>query len=378
MASMFGTSVRVSVFGQSHSPAIGCVIDGLPSGYHVDIDELARFLSRRAPGQHDWSTRRHEQDAPRIVSGLDPDGLTCGAPLTAVIENTDTRSQDYAELARLPRPGHADWVADVKWHGAQDVAGGGHFSGRLTAPLCVAGGICLQILGTKGIRVGAHLSSVADVVDEGFSAWDDSDESREHLSAQLDALADGRVFPTIDTEAGNRMRDRIEEARTDLDSVGGTVECVSCGIPAGVGAPMADGIENVVSRNIFCIPAVKGIEFGRGFAATAMRGSEHNDPYELRDGAVRCRTNNAGGILGGITTGMPVLFRVAVKPTSSISKRQDTIDLETMEPAELVVRGRHDPCVVPRAVPVVEAVAGISLLDAWLSWPPDEPTQNRF
>ncbi|MDD3486448.1 MAG: chorismate synthase, partial [Atopobiaceae bacterium] len=232
MPSMLGTTVRVSVFGQSHSPAIGCVIEGLPSGFPVDLDALAHLKARRAPGQGPWATTRHEADTPRIVSGLDREGLTCGAPLAAVIENTDTRSQDYAQVASVPRPGHADLVAQAKWHGAQDVAGGGHFSGRLTAPLCVAGGICLQMLEARGVRVAAHLSSVAGVVDEPLSWRELTPDSQDRLARQMTVLSEA-AFPVLDESAGERMREAIEAARKDADSVGGTIECVASGMPCG-------------------------------------------------------------------------------------------------------------------------------------------------
>ncbi len=370
MPSTIGDRLKVTVFGQSHSEAIGCVVEGLPAGIVVDRRSMAALMARRAPGQGPWATQRREVDEVRIVSGLDHEGATCGAPLAMLIENTNTRSQDYADIARMPRPGHADWVARLRWDGFHDVAGGGHFSGRLTAPLCAAGAVCEQMLASRGVRVGAHLCEVAGIADERFFALGDPDEEREGLMAQLDALADGRAFPVIDEAAGRRMQDAIEEARRDQDSVGGIVECVVAGLPAGIGSPMFDGIENLVARACFGIPAVKGIEFGRGFEAARMRGSAHNDPYDVRDGSVCVTKNDAGGILGGITDGAPLLFRLAVKPTSSIAMPQRSVDLEAMEPATLKVRGRHDPCIAPRAVPVAEAVAAIAALDAWLSFPP--------
>lgn len=369
MPSSFGQTLRVTVFGQSHSPAIGCVVEGLPSGLAVDQEALAAFMARRAPGQGSWTTPRREEDRPRIVSGLNARGTTCGTPLAAVIENANTRSGDYDNVLKVPRPGHADLTAWEKWHGNQDVPGGGHFSGRLTAPVCLAGGIALQALAARGVRIGAHLLSVADVTDERFDAIDNSPAAQARLAAQLDALAAGPRFPTIDDEAGRRMLAAIDGARRGLDSVGGVIECVACGMPAGAGSPMFDGIENMLARAAFGIPAVKGIEFGRGFEAARLRGSENNDPYEMRDGRPTPTTNNAGGILGGITTGAPVLFRVAMKPTSSISREQDSVDLESGANARLSVHGRHDPCVATRAVPVAEAVCALVLLDALLSYP---------
>ena len=374
MPSTFGNALRVTVFGQSHSPAVGCVVEGLPSGHVVDMEALGRFMSRRAPGQGPWTPPRKEADLPRIVSGLNPKGATCGAPLAVVIENTNTRSRDYDNLMAVPRPGHADYTAWTKWHGNQDVPGGGHFSGRLTAPLCAAGGIALQMLAERGVRVGAHLLSVADVRDEPLCALDNAPASQARLQAQLDALADGRTFPTIDADSGKAMLAAIDDARRELDSVGGVVECVATGMPAGVGSPMFDGIENLIARAAFGVPAVKGVEFGRGFEAARLRGSEDNDPYRMVDGTVTPVTNNAGGALGGITTGAPVLFRMALKPTSSISRPQESVDLTSGSDATLEVHGRHDPCVATRAVPVAEAICALSLLDALLSFPP-EPEQ---
>jgi chorismate synthase len=367
--SSFGNTLRVTVFGQSHSPAIGCVVEGLPSGLAIDMERLSKFMARRAPGQGSWTTPRKEADVPRIVSGLNTSGATCGAPLAAVIENTNTRSSDYDNLLRVPRPGHADYTAWAKWHGNQDVPGGGHFSGRLTAPLCLAGGIALQALENRGVRIGAHLASVANVADEPFDALDNSPKAQAHLASQLDALASSREFPTVSADAGDRMLAEIDDARRSLDSVGGVVECVATGMPAGTGSPMFDGIENMMARALFGIPAVKGVEFGRGFGSSALRGSENNDPYEMRDGVVCPRTNNAGGILGGITTGAPILVRCAFKPTSSISQEQDSVDLVDKTDAKLIVHGRHDPCVATRAVPVVEAVCACVLLDALLTYP---------
>ena len=374
MPSTFGNALRVTVFGQSHSQAVGCVVEGLPSGHVVDMEALGRFMARREPGQGPWTTPRKEADLPRIVSGLNPRGATCGAPLAIVIENTNTRSRVYDNLMAVPRPGHADYTAWAKWHGNQDVPGGGHFSGRLTAPLCAAGGIALQMLAERGVRVGAHLLSVADVRDEPLCALDNAPASQVRLQGQLDALTDGRTFPTIDAEAGKAMLAAIDDARRELDSVGGVVECVATGMPAGVGSPMFDGIENLIARAAFGVPAVKGVEFGRGFEAARLRGSEDNDPYRMVDGAVTPVTNNAGGALGGITTGAPVLFRMALKPTSSISRPQESVDLTSGSDATLEVHGRHDPCVATRAVPVAEAICALALLDALLSFPP-EPEQ---
>jgi chorismate synthase len=378
MPSTIGNTLRVSVFGQSHSEEIGCVIEGLPAGLELDTDAIARLMARRAPGQGSWSTSRKEADEVRIVSGLDRSGFTCGAPLALTIANTNARSADYDRIERVPRPGHADWVARMRWDGHHDVAGGGHFSGRLTAPLCAAGAICEQALASRGVRVGAHLSRCAGIDDEPFAALGDPATLAPRLSAQLDALAFERPFPVIDPEAGEQMVEAIGAAHAQGDSVGGIIECVVTGLPAGIGSPMFDGMENLIARAAFGIPAVKGIEFGRGFAAADMRGSEHNDPYAVRDGEVCVTKNDAGGILGGITDAAPVLFRLAVKPTASIAAAQDSVDLDTMRPERLEVRGRHDPCIAPRAVPVAEAVAAICALDAWLSYPPGYTLDNAL
>lgn len=358
MASYLGEHIHVSVFGQSHSPAIGVVVDGLPAGERVDMEELGRFLKRRAPGQNATSTPRKEADLPQFLSGL-VDDVTCGAPLAALIENTNTRSQDYAQLRDKPRPGHADFTAQVKYGGFQDVAGGGHFSGRLTAPLCIAGGICLQILKRRGIEVAAHIASIAAEADRPFAPMGESVET-------LDALKRA-TFPVLDEKAGERMRKAILQAKEEGDSVGGIVECLVTGAPAGLGEPMFGGMENRLAAALFGIPAVKGVEFGAGFGVATMRGSENNDPFTVKDGKVVTETNHAGGILGGITNGMPLVFRLAVKPTPSIAKQQQTVSLSKKQVEELVVTGRHDPCIVPRAVPVVEAVTALVLTDLLFS-----------
>ena len=355
MSSTWGNKIRISVFGQSHAEAIGVCIDGLPAGERVDREELGRFMQRRAPGRSKVSTPRREADEVKILCGL-VDDVTCGAPLAAIIANT--RSGDYEFLKETPRPAHADYPAQVKYGGFQDVRGGGHFSGRLTAPLCIAGGICLQILARKGIEIAAHISSVGDVQDEGFDSMGLSRESLDRLRA-----AD---FPTLSAEKGEEMSALILAASAEGDSVGGTVECIVTGLPVGLGGPLFGGLDGKIASAIFGIPAVKGIEFGAGFGAAGMKGSENNDPYTVKDGKIQTLSNNAGGILGGISTGMPVLFKTAFKPTPSITKPQQSVRLSTLEETELRIVGRHDPCIVPRAVPVVEAVTAIALLDALL------------
>ncbi|WP_443663914.1 chorismate synthase [Dysosmobacter sp.] len=356
MSSEFGHLLKISVFGQSHGKAIGVVVDGLPAGEAIDLDELQAFLDRRKPGKNRLSTARKESDAPTFLSGLE-NGKTCGAPLCAVIENGDQHSGDYAGLTDTPRPGHADYTAAVKWGGQADMRGGGHFSGRLTAPLCIAGGIAKQILARRGIHVGAHLSEVAGIADDPFPL---------HPTAELFEKLAAKDFPVLDDGAGERMQQAILAAREELDSVGGIVECAAIGLPAGLGDPMFDGVENRLAAALFGIPAVKGVEFGAGFAAARSRGSENNDAFSVQNGAVVTDTNHAGGILGGITNGMPILLRTAMKPTPSIARAQKTVRLSQMEEIPLEIRGRHDPCIAHRAVPVVEAVTAAVLLDLLL------------
>lgn len=359
MASVFGNVIHLSIFGQSHSPAIGCSLDGLPAGIELDLDALQRFLDRRAPGRSDTATMRREADAPEFIAGV-TDGRTDGAPLAAIIRNADTRSGDYAGLRRVPRPGHADFPARIKYRNMHDVAGGGHFSGRLTAPLCVAGGIALQALEGCGVRVAAHIANLGP---EGIP--DEPLNPMEADPGQLAAIASHEP-PCIDADAASRMREAILSARSELDSIGGVVECAAYGMPAGVGDPMFDGIENRIARIAFGIPAVKGVDFGAGFGAAYLKGSENNDAYRMVGGAVRTETNRAGGILGGITTGAPVVWQMAVKPTPSIGRVQRSVDMDEGADTELTVRGRHDPCIVPRAVPVAEAACALALLDALL------------
>ncbi len=361
MSSTYGDRIRVTIFGQSHSPAIGVTMEGLPSGVRLDMDALQAFLDRRAPGNSPLATSRKEPDRVKILSGVVND-VTCGVPLTAIIENTNTRSGDYDNLRDCPRPGHADYPAHVRYGGSQDVAGGGHFSGRLTAPLCIAGGICLQLLQQQGITVGAHILQIETVKDRSLDPVAVTAEELKNLSS--------KAFPVLDDAAGKRMKDAVLAAKEDLDSVGGIIECAATGLPAGWGDPMFDGMENRLARVIFGIPAVRGLEFGSGFAAAELRGSVHNDPYAVQDGRIVTSTNHHGGILGGITTGMPLIFRVCIKPTPSIGKEQDSVSLSRMEPQKLTVHGRHDPCIVPRAVPVVEAAAALALYDAFLSQTP--------
>ena len=328
MSSSYGERFRFTIFGQSHAPAIGVTMEGIPAGFAIDMEKLQKFMARRAPGNSPTATARKEPDIPVFQTGLNGN-VTTGDPITAIIENTNTRSKDYDNVRDCPRPGHADFPAFVKY--GEIPAGGGHFSGRMTAPLCIAGGICLQILEQMGIAISAEILSVGKV----SGTWEE-------------------------------MEQEILRAKADGDSVGGVIECTATGLPVGWGEPMFGGMENRIAQVVFGIPAVKGIEFGAGFAAAAMRGSENNDPYTVENGEVKTRTNNHGGILGGITTGMPLVFRAAVKPTPSIAKEQQSVSLSEKKEQTLIVHGRHDPCIVPRAVPVMEAAAAVAIYDAYL------------
>ena len=356
MSSTYGEHLKLSIFGQSHGPAIGMTLDGIPAGLPVDVEKLQAFLNRRAPGQNVQSTPRKEADKPEFLAGI-VNGHTCGAPIAAVIHNTNTRSGDYENLKNCPRPGHADYTAQLKYGGYQDVAGGGHFSGRLTAPICIAGGLCKQWLESLGIRISAHITAIAGI----------TDASGEHLdwtAPDLDRI--GTDFPVINPKVGLKMKKAIDDAKADGDSVGGTIECIATGLPVGLGEPMFGGMESKIAQIIYGIPAVKGLAFGSGFSGANMRGSENNDPYYVENGKIKTKTNYAGGILGGITNGMPLVFKVAIKPTPSISSSQRSVSLTDMKEVDLAVNGRHDPCIVPRAVPVIEAAAAIAIYDAFL------------
>ncbi|MEE0913743.1 MAG: chorismate synthase [Ruminococcus sp.] len=354
MSSTYGDKIKISIFGESHGNGIGVVIDGLPAGVKIDMDKVLVQMSRRAPGKDKTATPRLEKDIPKVLSGMLGDTLT-GAPLCAVIENTNTKSGDYSNLLACPRPGHSDYTAFVKYSASNDIRGGGHFSGRLTAPIVFAGAICRQILENKGIKIAAHINSIGTVNDAPFNPVCIEDELIDKLNNSTFALIDGSV-----EEA---MREQVEDARMSLDSIGGTIECAVTGIDAGIGEPMFEGVEGVIAKAVFGVPAIKGIEFGKGFELAQMRGSQSNDPFRYQDGRVVTETNNCGGILGGITNGMPVIFRAAVKPTPSISQKQKTVDLQKKENAELEIHGRHDPCIVPRAVPVIEAVTAIAIIN---------------
>lgn len=356
MSSEFGRNLRVGIFGESHGPAIGVTVNGFPAGEPVDPEKLQRFLSRRAPGSSPLTTARKEADLPEFLSGIRDNVLT-GAPFAALIRNTNQHSSDYSGFTDTPRPSHADFTAWAKWHGAADMRGSGHFSGRLTAPLCVAGGIALQILERKNIFIGAHLAAVGSAEDEPFPLYP---------TKELFDAAAGRELPVLDSDRGALMAEEIRNAAQNGDSVGGLIECAAVGLPAGLGDPMFDGIESLMASVIFGIPGVKGVEFGSGFGCVRMHGSEHNDPFAVRDGAVCTETNHSGGIQGGISNGMPLVFRTAMKPTASIARQQKTVSLSRMESAGIEIHGRHDPCIAVRAVPVIEAAAALVLLDLLL------------
>ncbi len=354
MSSTYGEKIKISVFGESHGGGIGVVIDGLPAGEAIDFDAVLAQMARRAHGRDKTATPRKESDLPRVLSGMLGDVLT-GAPLCAVIENTNTRSQDYGDLLAKPRPGHSDYTAYIKYHGANDIRGGGHFSGRITAPLVFAGAVCRQLLERRGIQIAAHIQSVGSIHDKPFDPVAVPSALIKRLSASSFAL--------IDESAEEAVRAEIEAARLAQDSVGGTIECAVTGLPAGVGEPMFDGLEGAIAKAVFGVPAVKGIEFGAGFALAAMRGSRANDAFCYDNGHVVTETNHCGGILGGIANGMPLIFRCAVKPTPSIAQPQKTVDLQTGENTVLTIHGRHDPCIVPRAVPVIEAVTALAIIN---------------
>lgn len=352
--STYGKKIKLTVFGESHGEAIGAVIDGVPAGFKIDMDRVLIQMSRRAPGKDKTATPRVEKDYPEIKSGI-LNGITTGAPIACVIENTNTKSSDYSNLLEKPRPGHSDYTAYVKYGGNNDIRGGGHFSGRLTAPIVFAGAVLRQILEEKGIKIAAHINSIADVNDERFNPL--------NIDENLISVLNNSRFPLINKDKEEKMREAVEKARLDGDSVGGIIECAVTGMPAGAGGPLFDGIEGEISKAVFAIPAVKGVEFGAGFTSATLRGSENNDAFEYFGDKVVTKSNNCGGILGGISNGMPIIFRTAVKPTPSISKQQDTVNLKTGENSTLSVKGRHDPCIVPRAVPVIEAAAAIAVFN---------------
>lgn len=354
MSSVIGDKIKLSIFGESHGEAIGCVIDGLPAGIKIDMNAVYKDMQRRAPGKDKTATPRLEKDIPHILSGM-LDNVTTGAPLAMMIENTNTKSGDYSNLMTVPRPGHSDYPAYVKYGGNNDIRGGGHFSGRLTAPLVFAGSVAKQILSQMGVAIGAHIKQIGSVCD----AVSDLNKTDKSL---LDTLSSS-TFSLIDETKEQAMRDEIEKARLSLDSVGGIIECFAVGLPVGLGGNMFDTVEGKLASILFGVPAVKGVEFGIGFGFADKRASEVNDQYEIKNGRVATLSNNNGGVLGGMTDGAPLSVSVAIKPTPSIAKKQKSVNLQTMENAELEIHGRHDPCIVVRAVPVIECAVALGLLD---------------
>ena len=354
MSGMWGKNIRISIFGESHGNAIGINIDGLPSGFNIDMDKVMLEMSRRAPGKSPLSTTRKEGDIPEILSGYF-EGKTTGTPLCAIIRNSNTKSKDYSKLKDVMRPGHADYTGNIRYNGFNDYRGGGHFSGRITAPLVFAGAICKQILETKGIIIAAHINSIGNIKDKSF--LDDE------ITLDLINSFKGKELPLINKELEEIMRNEIISARNNLDSIGGTIECAVFGIKPGIGNPFFDSVESTLAHLMFSVPAVKGVEFGKGFEISKMKGSEANDEYYLDGKDIKTITNNNGGILGGITNGMPIVFNVAIKPTASIFKEQKTVNIATMEETTLSIEGRHDPCIVQRALPVIEAVTAIGILE---------------
>lgn len=353
-----GEKLKVTLFGQSHGPAVGCVIEGFPAGRSIPREKIEAFMARRAPRQNAWSTARKEKDQFEILSGLNAQGLTCGAPVAVLIPNADTRSRDYDDLSFLPRPGHADFTASLLYGDSWDHRGGGQFSARLTAPLCFAGALCMDLLEEKDVRIAAHIARVGSILDA----------EPDFVHPALPLYAPG-AFPAIDPEKGAAMQAEIEKNRQAGDSVDGAVRCIAAGFPAGFGGPYFGGLEGIWAKALFGIPAVKGISFGD----TKAHGSENNDPFRLDDSlpsSVGTVTNHCGGILGGISNGMPLCCTVSLKPTPSIALPQQTVNVRDMKEASLTVQGRHDPCVVPRAVPVVEAVTALVLADLLLQSSP--------
>ena len=357
MSNSFGEKLKITIFGQSHAEAIGVVIDGFPAGFRPDMEKVAEFMQRRAPGRNKFSTTRKEPDTPHVISGI-VDGVTCGAPICAEIINTNQRSKDYSGLMITPRPSHADFTAIQKFGSAYDIRGGGQFSGRLTAPLCFAGALAKQFLSEKGVYVGAQILEIAGICDDSLDPVHVTNEELSSIAA--------KNFPVNNDEKGDEMQAAIEDARMELDSVGGVIRCFAIGMPPGVGEPMFGGVENRLAAAVFGIPAVRGVSFGLGFASARLQGSEHNDSFVTDGKKVMTETNNHGGILGGITSGMPVVMNVAIKPTASISREQRTVNQNTMENTTLTIKGRHDPCIVPRAVPCIEAAVAVTLMDMML------------
>lgn len=357
MSGVWGKNITISIFGESHGKAIGVTVSGLPPGIELDEESIKVEMRRRAPGKDELSTPRQEKDEFEIISGYFS-GKTTGTPLCALIWNKDTKSKDYSLLKNVMRPSHADYTGNIRYVGSNDYRGGGHFSGRITAPLVFAGAVAKQILKKKDIIIGSHIKSIGNIEDDYF-------DNVNINTVLLDELFNVSI-PVINKEKAEKMKDCILKVKEDNDSVGGIVEAVVLNIPEGIGSPFFDSVESTLAHLLFSIPAVKGVEFGAGFNISYMKGSEANDEMYINDNKIKTYTNNNGGIVGGITSGMPIIFRVAFKPTPSIGKTQRTVDIEKRENTVLKVCGRHDPCIVQRAIPVVEAAAALAVLDLFL------------
>ena len=355
MSSEWGKNIRLRLFGRSHEEYVGVELFGIPKGIKLSVDEMAAFMKRRSPGNFTYTSGRKEADVPIIVSGIE-DGYTDGSALRIIVRNEDGRPSDYEKLRYIPRPGHADYTAYIKWNGKEDMRGGGKFSGRLTAPLCAAGYVALQILREQEIGICAHVSSLGSICDDSFDPLNITDE----VFAKISEKEIPVISETVESEMQSCLKELVEQG----DSVGGVIECAVCGLPIGIGDSFTEGLESTISSLVFGVPGVKGIEFGSGFRGSTMRGSQNNDPYIIKDGKISCTTNNAGGILGGISNGMPLIFRAAMKPTPSIAVEQNSVNLLTKENTVISIKGRHDPCIALRAVPVIEACAALAVLDA--------------
>ena len=360
MKSTFGNNLTLSLFGESHGAAIGIVLDGLPAGFALDIGHIRqRLAQRKSAALAELSTARQEADEPEIISGYF-NGRTCGTPLALIIKNNETKSADYEKTKNLLRPGHADYTAFVKYGGWQDYRGGGHFSGRLTAPVVAAGAICEQLLQTKGIVIGTHIAECAGIADAPLP------QTEAELNRALQKL-NQTGFAVLDDSRGKAMQAEIIAAKEALDSVGGILETAVCGCPAGLGEPFFNSAESVISHLLFSVPAVKGVEFGAGFGFASMRGSAANDSFLMAEDRIITATNNNGGINGGITNGMPIIFRTVIKPTPSIYQTQKTVDYAARQNATLQIKGRHDPAIIHRARPVIDAMTAIALTELLLA-----------
>lgn len=354
MSYSFGKNFKVTLFGQSHSEDLGIVIDGISAGYKINKDLIRKNLERRRPGKNKFSTARKEDDDFKIVSG-EVDGITCGAPLCALIENKDQRSKDYDNLKDRPRPSHADYPAYVKFKGFNDIRGGGQFSGRMTAPIVIAGSIAEDLLLKRGIKIYSRIKSIGQA--------SDIELDLKEIKEEKFSILKNEDFPVFQNEAREKMQEEILKAKEDGDSIGGIVETFILNMPKGIGEPFFDSLESVISHAVFSVPGIRGIEFGSGFEAAKMHGSSHNDEYYYENGEVKTRTNNHGGIIGGLSSGMPIIFRTAVKPTSSIAKAQNTISLKDKKNVNLKIIGRHDPSIVSRALVAIEMITALAILD---------------